>query len=110
MSPVLHFFQRNWPWVLGVLVLLLALLFFVFSTVLSTFLKDQYAAVTAFATIVMAIFTIVLAGVTHEQMKLTRQALIADKRAYVFPLGLHSEFELDSATQTFSWRFRARWK
>jgi hypothetical protein len=89
-------------------VLVLALVFFVFNATLNAFLRDQHAAVTAFATIAIAVFTIVLAGVTYEQMKLTREALTA-RRAAVFALDLHAEWEPGSAGH-ISWRFRPKWK
>lgn len=105
----MSFLRNYWPWVLRAAVLALALVFFVFNATLNAFLRDQHAAVTAFATIAIAVFTIVLAGVTHEQMKLTREALTA-RRAAVFALGLNAEWELDSTSPTYSWRFRPQWK
>ena len=64
---------------------------------------------TATATVVIAIFTIVLASVTGRQARLTKEALIADKRAFVFASGLFQEWRLDQTTGDYSWRFRIQW-
>ena len=70
------------------------------------FLNSYGAAITALATLIIAIFTIVLASTTRRQARLTREAMIANKRAFVFAVDLRPFYELDKETNLCSWRFR----
>jgi hypothetical protein len=66
--------------------------------------------ITALSTLIIAAFTIVLAGATSKQALLTREALVADKRAFVFATGFHPYWELDKTTGAYNWRFRPIWQ
>jgi hypothetical protein len=52
----------------------------------------------------------VLAFVTNRQAKLTKEALIADKQAFVFATGFNPFWELNKATGNYDWRFRPTWQ
>jgi hypothetical protein len=45
-----------------------------------------------------------------EQSVLTREALITDKRAFIYPEGFMSYHEADPITGFYNWRFRPRWR
>ncbi len=75
-----------------------------------TFVDAHGSGITALATIIIAAFTGTLWVATSRQALLTREALIADKRAFVFAPGFTQEYELDSATGRYSWRFRPVWR
>jgi hypothetical protein len=77
---------------------------------LGVFVIEQNPAITALSTFVIAIFTIVLAAVTSRQARLTKEALIADKAAFVFPFGFEQFFDLDAVTGFYNWRFRPQWR
>jgi hypothetical protein len=47
--------------------------------------------------------------VTNRQAKLTKEALVADKRAFVFAESLFSYWE-NGQNGTYNWRFRPVWK
>jgi hypothetical protein len=66
--------------------------------------------ITAAATAAIAVFTIVLVLVTNRQAKLTKQALIVDKRAFVFAAGFNPEWILDATTGHYLWKFRPVWQ
>jgi hypothetical protein len=71
--------------------------------------KGYEAAITALATIVIAAFTGTLWWATSKQAELTREALIADKRAFVFATGIYGFWE-PSPTGQYNWRFRPLWQ
>jgi len=73
------------------------------------FVKTYEAAITALATIVIAAFTGTLWIATSRQAELTREALIADKRAFVFATGIYGLWER-SPTGEYNWRFRPIWQ
>ena len=62
------------------------------------FIDKNDPVITALATLVIAIFTIVLTIVTNRQAKLTKEALIADKRAFLFAVSFQHFWELDNST------------
>jgi hypothetical protein len=64
--------------------------------------------ITAGATAAIAAFTIVLVLVTNRQAKLTKEALIVDKRAFVFATGFNPEWVIE--TGQYHWRFRPIWQ
>src|SRR5437870_1990535 len=72
-------------------------------------LQSYEAVITALATIVIAAFTGTLWWATSKQAELTREALIADKRAFVFATGIHPLWERP-ATGQYNWRFRPIWQ
>src|SRR5262249_3219710 len=51
--------------------------------------------ITALATLIIAAFTCTLWLATNSQAQLTRETLIADKRAFVFAVGVRSFYEPD---------------
>jgi hypothetical protein len=67
-------------------------------------------AITAAATAAIAVFTIVLVAVTNRQAKLTKEALIADKQAFVFAEGIFSNWEVGGQPGLYNWRFRPIWR
>jgi hypothetical protein len=73
------------------------------------FVKTYEAAITALATIIIAAFTGTLWVATSRQAELTREALIADKRAFVFATGFNGFWER-SPTGQYNWRFRPVWQ
>lgn len=77
---------------------------------LGSFVVSQNPAITALSTFIIAVFTIVLAGVTNRQARLTKEALIADKAAFVFPVGFGQFWEIDPVTTHYNWRFRPEWR
>lgn len=74
------------------------------------FVHKNEGAITAFATFLIAIFTIVLTGVTGRQARLTQEALVGDKRAFVFAGGVFSEWENGAQPGLYNWRFRPVWQ
>jgi hypothetical protein len=56
------------------------------------------------------IVTVGLIYVGIRQAKLTKEALIADKGAFVFAKGLNGFWERDSSNGQFNWRFRPLWE
>ena len=72
-------------------------------------LQSYEALITALATMVIAAFTGTLWWATSRQAELTREALIADKRAFVFATGIHPFWER-SPTGGYNWRFRPIWQ
>ena len=77
---------------------------------LGKFFEDHSGAITALATIVIAAFTGTLWRATGVQVKFTREALVADKRAFVFAEGLFSSWENGEKTGSYNWRFHPVWK
>jgi hypothetical protein len=65
--------------------------------------------ITALATLAIAAFTGTLWFATSQQVRLTKEALIADKRAFVYATGPFQLFELDVASGHHNWRFRPQW-
>jgi hypothetical protein len=65
-------------------------------------LQSYEAVITAVATIVIAAFTGTLWWATSRQAQLTREAFIADKRAFVFASGLQPLYEPDTTTGHFN--------
>src|SRR5262249_27307104 len=72
-------------------------------------LQSYEALITALATIVIAAFTGTLWWATRKQAELTREALIADKRAFVFAVGIAPFWESPAIGQ-YNWRFRPIWQ
>jgi hypothetical protein len=66
--------------------------------------------ITALALIAIAAFTCTLWLATSRQALLTREALVADKKAFVFPIGLYQSYEKDTATSFYNWRFKPNWR
>ena len=73
-----------------------------FIVCLGSFLEHHDGAITALATIIIAAFTGTLWVATSSQGKLTKDALIADKRAFVFATGIAPCFEMDPVTRKFN--------
>lgn len=73
------------------------------------FLDKYNGAVTAVATVFIGVFTFVLACVTHRQARLTKEALIADKRAFVFTTDFAKLWEHGDSAGVYNWRFRPLW-
>jgi hypothetical protein len=79
-------------------------------SVIFDFDKWSSEGITAVATAVIAIFTVVLVRVTNRQAKLTKEALIADKQAFVFASGIFGFWEPNKATGNYDWRIRPIWQ
>jgi len=73
------------------------------------FIDANATSITALATIIIAAFTGTLWIATSRQAQLTRDAFIADKRAFVFASGIQPFYEPDVATGHFNWRIGAVW-
>jgi hypothetical protein len=85
-------------------------------SVISTYVRcsgefiDKYSAgITALATVIIAAFTCTLWAATSRQAQLTREAFIADKRAFIFPNGVQPLYEPDVASGHFNWRIGPVW-
>ena len=74
------------------------------------FVKTYEAAIAALATIIIAAFTCTLWIATSQQAQLTREAFIADKRAFVFAAGVQAMYEPDVGTGHFNWRVMPIWQ
>lgn len=61
-------------------------------------------------TIVIAIFAVVLAGATERQVRLTKESLVADKKAFVYATGPAQFWTMDEKTRDYVWHFRAQWQ
>jgi hypothetical protein len=70
------------------------------------FINTNYGAVSALATLIIAAFTFTLWIATSRQAELTREALIANKRAFVYAVNIGQYFEQDNTTGLYNWRFR----
>jgi hypothetical protein len=74
------------------------------------FIDAHSGAITALATIVIAAFSVTLWIATSTQAQLTREAFIADKRAFVFASGIQPLYEPDPVTGHFNWRIGPVWQ
>ncbi len=74
------------------------------------FLAENGEAITALATIIIAAFTCTLWVATSRQAKLTREAFVADKRAFVFASGINALYEHDTNSGQFNWRMSTVWQ
>ena len=70
------------------------------------FIEGNSGGITALATLVIAAFTATLWLATNRQAELTKEAFIADKRAFIFATGFSQAWEEDKATGLYNWRFR----
>ncbi|MSO69727.1 MAG: hypothetical protein EXQ98_05550 [Alphaproteobacteria bacterium] len=57
----------------------------------------------------LAAFTGTLWFATTTQARLAKEALIANKRAFLFAVDLRYEYEIDATTNLYNWRFRPVW-
>lgn len=71
------------------------------------FVERHGVGISALAAIIIAAFTCTLWLATTEQARLTRNAFIADKRAFVFAKGIQPLWELDPTTGLYNWRINA---
>jgi hypothetical protein len=76
------------------------------------FVDSHASGITALATLMIAAFTLTLWIATSQQARLTQEALIADKRAFVFADGLVPLWmQPDTAHPVgFRWRLRPKWR
>jgi hypothetical protein len=74
------------------------------------FIDANNGAITALATIVIAAFTGTLWIATSTQARLTREAFVADKRAFVFAKGIVGIYEADPVSGHFNWRVAPVWE
>lgn len=74
------------------------------------FIEAHNGAITALATIIIAAFTGTLWAATNSQAKLTREAFVADKRAFVFASGIQPLYEPNPTTGHFNWRISTVWQ
>jgi hypothetical protein len=77
-----------------------------FLGVIFSFVNSNNGAITALATVVIAAFTITLWVATSRQAELTRDALIANKRAFVYATNIFSTFDQDKTNKLYNWRFK----
>lgn len=74
------------------------------------FIDLHGSGITALATLVIAAFTGTLWRATSLQASLTKEALIADKRAFIFADSLFSLWEQGDNPDSYNWRFRPVWR
>lgn len=70
------------------------------------FVNSNSGGITAIATLVIAAFTATLWYATNRQAELTKEAFIADKRAFIFATTFNQIWEQDKATGLYNWRFK----
>jgi hypothetical protein len=70
------------------------------------FIDDNNGGITALAALVIAAFTATLWLATSRQAELTKEAFIADRRAFIFATGFNSAWKEDKTTGLYNWRFR----
>ncbi len=70
------------------------------------YIRRENAAITAIATLLIAAFTGTLWMATSRQAQLTREALIADKKAFVFVTTFNQTWTKDEITGVYAWQFR----
>jgi hypothetical protein len=63
-------------------------------------------ALGALGTLIIAAFTCTLWIATSRQAELTREALVADQKAFIYANGIHPLWEVDKSTGQYNWRFR----
>ena len=71
-----------------------------------TFVDVNSGGITALATLVIAAFTATLWGATSRRARLTREAFVADQRAFVFATSFRQLWESDKTTGLCNWRLR----
>jgi len=64
----------------------------------------------AFASLVIAAFTFTLWRSSARQADLTREAMIAGERAFVFATGFNALWEIGPDGRAYCWRFRPIWQ
>jgi hypothetical protein len=74
------------------------------------FVDSHGSGISALATLIIAFFTCTLWVATSTQARLTKEALIADKRAFIFADGFIQNWETGAAPNLYNWRFRPRWR
>jgi hypothetical protein len=82
----------------------------IYRTCTGRFVIHENAGITALATLIIAIFTVVLVEVSNRQARMTQEALIYDKRASIFPMTFDQQFNKDAATGLYEWRLRPLWR
>lgn len=76
----------------------------------AAFLDHHGAGITALATIVIAAFTGTLWFATIRSTELARESFSADKRAFVFAMGINGFWERENTSGQYNWRFRPLWQ
>jgi hypothetical protein len=75
------------------------------------FVESNKDAITALATLIIAVFTATLWIATNNQATITRHAFIAQKRAFVFATGIRGLYEPDqSGNGLWNWRLSPIWQ
>ncbi len=77
------------------------------------FLDNASAAITAIATAIIAAFTFTLWRATTDQGRLTKQALVSSRRAFVFASGLVSQWtpeRVAGSPTRYLWNLRVVWQ
>jgi hypothetical protein len=74
------------------------------------FINTNGNGITALATVVIAAFTATLWVTSSRQAELTKEALIANRRAFITPVNFLQIWELDSASGLYNWRLRPQWR
>jgi hypothetical protein len=74
------------------------------------FIERHGVGITALATFMIAAFTCTLWLTSSTQAKLTKEALIADKSAFVFPYDFGQYWEFDITSLHYNWRVRPYWR
>jgi hypothetical protein len=77
-----------------------------FAGAILSFINSNNAGISAVAALIIAAFTGTLWVATSRQAELTREALIANKRAFVYATNIYQLFEPANTTGQFNWRFR----
>jgi hypothetical protein len=70
------------------------------------FFGENYGGISAFATVIVAAFTVTLWAATSRQAQLTKDALIANNRAFVFVPSFGQFWERDPNSTRYNWRLR----
>jgi hypothetical protein len=70
------------------------------------FFSENYGGISALATVIIASFTVTLWAATFRQAQLTRDALVANNRAFIFVPGISQFWDEDKTTNLYNWRLR----
>lgn len=74
------------------------------------FIEANEGSIAALAALIIAAFTATLWYATSAQAAITRESLVANKRAFVFASAFTQFYELDPVNGRHNWRFRPHWR
>src|SRR5262245_61508116 len=76
---------------------------------LQSYASQNQAAIQALSSLIVAAFTVVLAWFAYTQSTITRETLVTNQRAFVYP-DVIDHYWTPTTNGQYTWRFRVRWK